>query len=350
MVVTTLSKPRRPTIHDVAHEARVSFKTVSRVLNQERGVAAPTAARVQAAITTLGFRRNDAARRLRIGGGAPTIALVIDDYDNPIFLATVAAVAESTSANGFLLLTASSRRDPTLEQTLIRSLLDSGVSGLLVLAAGDHSQPHGVRAGLPVVFLERGPAGSEADVVALDNVASAHGATTHLLRRWHRRVALLAPGPEEASSAERVEGYRTALVETGLWLDPQLLRLGVDDPDAAVVAVRELLAGDDPPTAFVATNSRLTAGAAGALAGPAALVGVDGPELPAAARQLVTTVGYDPAELGRQGATLLLNRLRDAGLPPQRHALTPRLTERGSGEVRPGVGAPSGRRRTWFRR
>ena len=328
----------------------MSFKTVSRVLNQEQGVAVATAARVQAVITTLGFRRNDAARRLRTGVGAPTIALVMDDYENPIFLATVGAVAEATSADGFLLLTASSWRDPTLQQTLIGSLLDSGVSGLLVLGSGDDSQMRDLRSGQPVVFLERAPAGDEGDAVAVDNVASARAATTHLLRRWHRRVALLAPGPKEPATAQWVEGYRAALVDTGLWLDPQLLRLGLDGADAAVAAVRELLAMDDPPTAFVAANSGLTAGAAGVVAGPAGLVGVDGPGLSVAAQRLVTTVGYDPAELGRQGATLLLNRLRDPGLPPQRHALATRLTERGSGEVRPGLSPAAGRRRTWFRR
>src|SRR5207253_7507021 len=52
----------RPTMSDVAAEAGVSLKTVSRVVNSEPGVSGSTALRVQEAIQRLGFRRNDSAR------------------------------------------------------------------------------------------------------------------------------------------------------------------------------------------------------------------------------------------------------------------------------------------------
>ena len=57
----------RPTMRDVASTAGVSVKTVSRVVNGERGVRAETAARVDAAIGRLGFTRNDLASSLRSG-------------------------------------------------------------------------------------------------------------------------------------------------------------------------------------------------------------------------------------------------------------------------------------------
>jgi LacI family transcriptional regulator len=57
---------RRPaTIVDVAREAGVSFKTVSRVLNGEPNVREPTRQLVLQAVKTLGYRANPYARNLR---------------------------------------------------------------------------------------------------------------------------------------------------------------------------------------------------------------------------------------------------------------------------------------------
>ena len=55
----------RPTLKDVAERAGVSFKTVSRVVNDEDGVSAALTARVQQAVDELGYRRNHSARALR---------------------------------------------------------------------------------------------------------------------------------------------------------------------------------------------------------------------------------------------------------------------------------------------
>ncbi|HYQ31758.1 MAG TPA: LacI family DNA-binding transcriptional regulator, partial [Lapillicoccus sp.] len=63
--MTALSDHRtaaRPTMADVAAEAHVSVKTVSRVVNHEPGVRPDTAERVRAVIERLGFRRHDGAR------------------------------------------------------------------------------------------------------------------------------------------------------------------------------------------------------------------------------------------------------------------------------------------------
>ena len=60
---------------DVARAAGVSLKTVSRVVNRESGVTPETSERVRAAIDSLGFRRNEAARALRQGRVSQTLGL-----------------------------------------------------------------------------------------------------------------------------------------------------------------------------------------------------------------------------------------------------------------------------------
>jgi LacI family transcriptional regulator len=53
-----------PTIRDVAREAGVGVGTVSRVLGNQPRVAPATRARVEAAITRLGYRPSPVARAL----------------------------------------------------------------------------------------------------------------------------------------------------------------------------------------------------------------------------------------------------------------------------------------------
>jgi len=54
----------RPTIYDVAQRAKVSMKTVSRVINHELSVSDHTRQRVTEAIAALGWQPNLSARSL----------------------------------------------------------------------------------------------------------------------------------------------------------------------------------------------------------------------------------------------------------------------------------------------
>ena len=53
------------TIKDVSKDAKVSIKTVSRVINNEANVAEETKKRVQLSVNKLGFRPNKSAQSLR---------------------------------------------------------------------------------------------------------------------------------------------------------------------------------------------------------------------------------------------------------------------------------------------
>ena len=70
---------RRPTIKDVAEHAKVSLKTVSRVINNEPSVLQGTRARVLHAIAELDYEPDQSARNLR--SGTPFVIGLV--YDNP---------------------------------------------------------------------------------------------------------------------------------------------------------------------------------------------------------------------------------------------------------------------------
>jgi LacI family transcriptional regulator len=276
-------------MRDVALRAGVSLKTVSRVINEEPGVAAATAERVTVAIAELGFQRNDLARSLRQGRTSSTLGLVIEDVANPFYSAIAQAVESAASARGFMLITASCEEDPGRERELVQALLRRRVDALLLVPASrDHAYLARETAdGTPVVFLDRPPAGLDAAGVPV-------------------RHELVRPGTRDVAGAERVVGELLAL-----------------PPDRR-------------PTAIFAGNNRLTVGALRALRAAdreVALVGFDDFEL--ADLLGITVVRHDSPQMGAQAAALAFERLDGGARPPRRVVVPTALVPRGSGEIPP---------------
>jgi LacI family transcriptional regulator len=317
----------RPTMIDVAREAGVALKTVSRVVNDEPGVRPETAERVRRAIARLRYSRNDLARRLRSHAPTATIGLVIVDVTDPWSAAIVRAAEDAVRDLGWLVLSASCDDDPARERRLVTMLVERQVDGLLVVPAGaDHRHllPE-VRRGTPVVFLARPPRGIEADTVLVDERGGARAGVAALLEAGRYRIGLVGGHPAGHSVAESLAGAIEAMRVGGAPLEWLVPRLGADTQRAAADATRALLAAQPPVTALFAVGARQAAGAARALvaAGSAATLLVFGPfELAGLLPVPVTVIHHDPGDLGRRGAELLLDRL-DGNAGPARHVVLP---------------------------
>jgi LacI family transcriptional regulator len=329
-------------MRDVAREAGVSLKTVSRVVNGEAGVGPATAARVTAAIDALGYRRNEIARSLRPGQASATVGLVIGDAGNPFYSTIARAVEEVARRYRHLLITASSEDDPNREREVVQALTRHRVDGLLIVPAGRggeqlYLQPE-FRLGTPLVFVDRPPVGVEADTILIDNVGGARRAVEHLLAHGHRRIGVVGDAPSFSTVQERLAGYRQALATAGIPFEESLVRLSPHDTAEAESVASALLDGPDDVTAIFATNNRMSIGVLRALRTHRrriALVGFDDFELADMLSTPVTVVRHDTAEMGRLAAERLFARLSGDDSPPRRLVLPTVLVPRGSGEIRP---------------
>ncbi|MGW8568558.1 LacI family DNA-binding transcriptional regulator [Isoptericola sp. NPDC055881] len=335
-------RARRPTLAAVAERAGVSLKTASRVLNAEPNVAAGTRERVQAAAHALGFRRNAAAADLARGGAARLVGFVTGDLANPFYSALASGIERELRGRGLQLLTASSDEDPARERQLTDELFERRVGALVLTpASGDHDALREEQAaGLPVVLVDRPAPDVEADTVVIDNRGGVRAAVRHLLEHGHRRIGLVGDESRLWTFRERRAAFVAALAEADVADPERYVRDGAHDADGARELVAELLALDEPPTALVTANNKITVGALHALrdrsgAGGAqvALVGFDDFEL--ADLLGVTVVGYDAVEMGRQAAALALARAEDPTRAAQLVVVPTRLVPRGSGETPP---------------
>jgi len=204
-------------IKDVAAEAGVSVATVSRVLNDHPSVSADARTRVLAAVEALGYRPNAVARSLRTDQ-THTLGLVISDVMNPYFTELARSVEEEARALGYSVIIGNADERPDLQDHHVRNLLDRRIDGLLV-SPTDGGSPlmlDAVRAGTPMVFVDRWMPGVAVPVVRSDGRAAVRDLVAHLHGLGHRRLAIIAGPAATTTGQERVAAFREALQAYGL--------------------------------------------------------------------------------------------------------------------------------------
>ncbi|ANZ40658.1 hypothetical protein BBK82_36320 [Lentzea guizhouensis] len=334
---------REPTMRDVAALAKVSVKTVSRVVNDLPGAGTEVADRVRAAARTLGYRPDLTASSLRRADRrSATIGVLFEDLSNPFDAALLRAVEDRARQGGVLVLAGSSEDDHTLQRELLLSLAARRVDGVVVMAAGGHQdalQAERER-GTPMVLVDRPPTFGGTDCVTTTNRDSSRDAVTRLAALGHRDIAFLGDRRTLWTSQERYTGYLEGLARTGLTLREELVHADLHGADLAETATAALLGLGRPPTALFTAQNLITVGAmrvlrAHGLQHRVALIGFDDFPLADMLDPGVTVVRQDVPGLGRKAAELVFARI-DGDTSPPVHAVVPAaLVPRGSGEIAP---------------
>jgi LacI family transcriptional regulator len=329
---------------EVATLAGVSLATVSRVINGEESVRPDLAAKVQEAVTLLGYRRDLTATTLRRSDRlSASIGIVFEDVSNPFHAAVLGGVETVARARGVLPLVGSTDEDGRRERDLAEAFLERRVDGLIVVPSGaDQSYlQREIDAGVALVFVDRPPAFIDADCVLSDNAGGAFAATSHLLAGGHRRIGFLGDRETIFTARERLRGYREALDANRVPFDPALVRMGLHDSAAAAAAAGDLLAAaGDPPTALFSAQNLITIGVIERLRAlgrqrEVALVGFDDLTLADALEPGLTVVAQDAPRVGRATAERLFAQLDGDRSAARRVVVPTTLIERGSGELRP---------------
>jgi LacI family transcriptional regulator len=301
--------PRRKsataTIAEVATQAGVGASTVSRVLNGGQ-VSSKARARVLAAIEDLDYRPSASARSL-VTGSTGTLALVIPFFTHPSAAERMRGVLTAVDAVGFELVVCNVATPAHRDEYLGRRAPLDRSDGLLVtsMAPTDAEVEAFLRARAAVVLLDahhpRLPS------VSIDDVEGGALATRHLIELGHERIAFVGDRPQPdfgfVASERRRDGYRRALEDAGLPVDPELEREGPHGRLVAHRLTRELLSLDEPPTAIFAASDTQALGVLEA----ARYAGFDVP------REL-SVVGFDDIEVAPYvGLTTVHQPLEESG-------------------------------------
>ena len=326
------------TLSDVANRAGVSVKTVSNVVSGYVHVSPATRKRVQRALDSLGYQPNLSARSLR-GGRSGVIGLAVPGL-NPYFAELAALVERAVAEAGYTLLVDQTEALHERESRVVRGIRAQLIDGLIFSASAlDGTAISRSRSATPLVLLGERVSDGSIDHVAIDNVAAAHQAVSHLIGLGRRRIA--AVGTLRSVSGElarmRLAGYTAALTEAGI---PRRRDLIVPvhrfERVEGVSATRRLLASGARPDAIFAFNDVLAFGVLRALyeAGlhvpdDVAVVGFDDVEEGRFSLPTLTTISPDKQRIARCAVANLVERMNGGAEAPPRdvvvaHSLVPR--------------------------
>jgi LacI family xylobiose transport system transcriptional regulator len=281
---TTTSGPHaKASLAELAGDAGVSVATVSRVLNGRPGVSPQVRARIEDLLRVSGYSRKSSTAGL--------IELVFSELSSAWVAEAVRGVEQiARSAKMAVVVTVSGDLHAPGPEW-IEGVVQRGPAGVVLLYADMSADAKAqLRArNIPFVFVD--PAGSPAlDVpsVGSGNWGGGLIATRHLIELGHRAVALVNGPNELMCSRARAAGYRSALEEAKIVVQPELMVSGEFSPCSGVEIGTELLGRRDRPTAVFAASDVLAIGVYEA----ARRAGIRVPED-------LSVVGYDDLEVAQ---------------------------------------------------
>ena len=290
---------------DVAREAGVSLKTVSRVVNEPDAVRPATRDAVHAAMERLGFRANYAARSLKLGS-YKTVGLVFFELHGGE-LSVLSGISTAAAQKGYAitLVTASPGEQLTLGEAARRMAtlpVDAMIFNLgrMVDDFEGYRSPTGLKTVIVTPFEQVG-----CTTVSDDQAGAARIAVQRLVELGHRQIRFIAGPAESLASRNRELGWREALAQAGL--DAVEPLRGDWDADSGYEAGARLAASDAECTAILAGNDNMAYGAMLALRdagldvpGDVSVIGFDDSLPGVVPNSRLSSIRFDHAELGRR--------------------------------------------------
>ncbi|WP_165901897.1 LacI family DNA-binding transcriptional regulator [Reinekea marinisedimentorum] len=196
------------TIKDVAKAAGTSFKTVSRVINNDDNVTPETRKKVQDAIKALGYRPNTGARMIR-SKKSGVIGLIADQAGMSVHSVNlIRGAQEEAWAQGKFLMVINIDDNHQNMDAAIDKLLERRVEGIIYAAMYHHAvNPSDELRAVPLVLANCYDERGELPCVVPDEYAAACDVTRHLINTGHRRIAYLNLNPRIIAGRERSRGF-----------------------------------------------------------------------------------------------------------------------------------------------
>ncbi|CAN7308067.1 LacI family DNA-binding transcriptional regulator [Pseudoduganella sp. LjRoot289] len=242
------------TIYDVARVAGVSAMTVSRVVNGSAQVTDVTRKKVMAALESLNYQVNFAARAARVG--TLRVGLL---YSNPseAFLSAflVGAMDQCGQMGAQLILERCD--DLRSQRAAIGKLIANGADGILVpppLCDTKSALKQLDELGIPTVAVATGRPSPGVSAVRIDDYDGALTMTRHLISLGHTDIGFIKGDPKHTPAQARYQAFVDGMKEAGLEVRPERVAEGMFTYRSGMAAARQLLGQESRPSAIFACN------------------------------------------------------------------------------------------------
>lgn len=318
-----MRNPERASLKDIAKLAKVSIRTVSRVVNNSPLVNEETRHRVSKAIQELNYRPHEIARRLSTGT-SKTIGLFVPfstDYvaGDLFFLDIILGISKILNKEDYDLQIFTIDDANQNEDFYLNLYRERRIEGMILTTpcVDDHLVLDLLRHDIPFVLIGRPNEGVLCDYVDNDNVKATSDLIDYLAGLGHSKIAIIAGPPNLTVTQDRIAGYKLGHKLHGLDYVEDYICLSLFTCESGEKETQRLLQLPEPPTAIITGNDFL---AVGAITGakrmgkkiPADLSIISFNDTPLAAYYdpPITTVRAQIMELATKTAEMLLAKLK----------------------------------------
>ena len=321
-----------PTIKEIAQKAGISYSTVSRALNDKRGVRAELRDRIKRIAGDLGYLPNSSARALvqrRIG----VLGLIIPRtgefaFQSPYYSQMLLGISAVANQHGYK-LTLSINEKGSYASLYFRRLVD----GVIVIGnrLDDENIAELENKAVPAVVVPGFLENSVIDVPSVnsENVRCVYRAVNYLLDLGHRNIAFILGTSNSKYSFERFTAYRAAFKDRGLGYDSDYIVESDFSKTDGFRLMGRLLDLPERPTCVICINDTVTPGALHQInlrglkiPEDISVVAIGSSDILDLFQPPLTTVKIAVPKIGQTVARMLI-QLIENGACPERHVVIP---------------------------
>jgi LacI family transcriptional regulator len=330
---------RKPNVKmlDVARHAGLSRATVSLAFKDSPLLRVETRKQVIESAKALGYIYNRNAANLR-RTRSDMIGMIINDLSNPFFAELAVGCERVLQNTGHVVVLANTGEQVERQSVVIGRMREQGVAGVIICPARGtpaNAFKDLVEAGIPIVQAMRVSDPVHASSVLPDNRSGAKSAVLHLAAKGHRRIAFAGGFDNTSVLHDRLGGYRDGMAEARLPVHPDWVVGGPPTRAFGATLADRFSSLAEPPTALLAFNDAVALSFCNSLrrkgwepGSSFAVIGFDDVQEAAYAVPALSTVAVDPIGLGERAAAMLIEKIGNASMDPQRYVGPARLVIR----------------------
>ncbi|WP_160719437.1 LacI family DNA-binding transcriptional regulator [Bacillus sp. USDA818B3_A] len=332
------------TIKEVAKLANVAPSTVSRVIANNPRISEATKRKVKKVMEELGYHPNLNARSLS-SKATQTIGLVMPSsgdvvFQNPFFPTVLQGISEGVHEKKYALQMTTGRSEQDIFEAVIQMVQGKRVDGMILLNSKLDDQVIEYLREMDFPFVVIGKPSKyteEITHVDTDNVLSMKEATEYLIQLGHSQIAFIGGNPDLMVTVDRLNGYKQALSAANIPHQEEYIKHEEFLREGGQVAVKELMALPQRPTALLVVDDFMALGVLNTLDE----LGIKVPEelsvvsfnnilLSEMSKPPLTSMDINILKLGFEASRSLIEKVENSAEPTKRIIIAHQMVERSS--------------------
>jgi LacI family transcriptional regulator len=317
---------KKVTLKDIAGHFKVSISTVSKAVNDSHEISNELKLKIQTYAKEKHYKPNRLALNL-LNRNTKTIGVVVPNILNYFFVQVLYGIEKVANENGYNIISCISN-ESSAKETKTLEFFDAGTVDGVIMSLAEESQNEDkhealidiINNDIPVVLFDRVSDAVQCDKVVVDDFEAGYKITKYLINIGCKNIAVVNPIASSSVGKLRILGYKKALEEFEVNFDPKLIiNLTVkDDLDLlmsfllnyktidGIIGIDELIAVQVLEVVKARGYN---------VPNDISIIGFTNGQLSKYVTPSLTMVSQHGKYIGEQTAKLLINRIKNPGLP-----------------------------------